>query len=78
MTTEYNLRKKFQRNNLKGTVQRDFFTPIFFTKRIILVSINMPKSDFEICRILVELFVLELSKNRLPVVNDCGESKTEP
>jgi hypothetical protein len=38
----------------------------------------MPKSDFEICRILVELFVLELSKNRLPAVNDNGESKTEP
>ncbi len=44
---------------LKGTVQRDFFTPVFFTKRIILVSRDMPKSDFEICRILVELFELE-------------------
>ncbi len=48
---------------LKGTVQRDFLTPVFFTKRIILVSKDVPKSDFEICRILVELFVLELSKN---------------
>jgi hypothetical protein len=63
---------------LKGTVQRDFLTPVFFTKRIILVSIDIPKSDLEICRTLVELFVLELSKNRLLAVNDRGESKTEP
>ncbi len=26
----------------KGTVQRDFLTPVFFTKRLILVSIDMP------------------------------------
>jgi hypothetical protein len=50
---------------LKRTVQRDFLTPVFFTKLIILVSIDMPKNDFEICQILVELFVLKLSKNRL-------------
>ncbi len=62
---------------LKGQSNEIFYSR-FFTKLIILVSINMPKSDFEICRILVELFVLELSKNRLPAVDDCGESKTEP
>jgi hypothetical protein len=67
---------------LSNVTKRDsptrFFTPVFFTKRIIQVSIGMPKSDFKICRILVELFVLKLSKNRLPAVNDSGESKTEP
>jgi hypothetical protein len=40
---------------LKGTVQRDFLTPVFFTKQLILVSIDMPQSDFEIFRILTEL-----------------------
>jgi hypothetical protein len=63
---------------LKGTVQRDFLTPVFFTKRLILVSIDMPPSDFEIFRILRELFVLKLLKNRLPAVNYSEESKTEP
>jgi hypothetical protein len=62
----------------KGTVQRDFLTPIFFTKRLILVSIDMPQSNFEIFRILTELFVLKLFKNRLPAVNYSEESKTEP
>jgi hypothetical protein len=41
-----------------------------------MVSIDMPKIDFEICRILVELFVLKLSKKQLSAVNDSGESKT--
>jgi hypothetical protein len=35
----------------------------------------MPNSDFKICRIFLELFVLKLSKNQLPAVNDSGESK---
>jgi hypothetical protein len=47
-----------------------FFYSRFFTKRI------MPKSGFKICWILAELFVLKLSENRLPAVNDNGESKT--
>ncbi len=47
---------------IKGTVQRDFSTPIFFTKRLVLVSIDIPKSDFEFCQIFMELFVLEISK----------------
>jgi hypothetical protein len=63
---------------LKGTVQRDFLTPVFFTKRLILVSIDMPQSDFEIFRILTELFVLKLLKNQLPAINYSEESKTEP
>ncbi len=58
---------------LKGTVQRDFSTPVFFTKRLVLVSIDMPKSDFEFCQIFVELFVLKISKYRLPAVTDSGE-----
>ena len=44
----------------KGTVQRDFLTPVFFTKRLILVSIDMPQSDFEIFRIFAELFELKI------------------
>ncbi len=45
-----------------GTVQRDFSTPIFFTKRLVLVSIDMPNSDFKFCQLFVELFVLKKSK----------------
>ncbi len=63
---------------LKGTVQRDFLTPVFFTKRLVLVSIDMPRSDFEIFRIFAELFVLKLLKNQLPAFNYSEESKTEP
>jgi hypothetical protein len=48
---------------LKGTVQRDFLTPVFFTKRLTLVSIDMLKSDFEICRIFAELLILKLSQS---------------
>ena len=64
--------------DIKGTVQRDFSTPFFFTKRLVLVSIDMPKSDFEFCQIFVELFVLKISKYRLPAVTDNGESKIQP
>ncbi len=54
----------FQQENqsIKGTVQRDFFTSVFFTKRLVVVSIDMPKSDLEFCQIFVELFVLKISK----------------
>jgi hypothetical protein len=52
----------FPKDFFKGTVQRDFSTPVFFTKRLVLVSIDMPKSDFEFCQIFVELFVLRISK----------------
>ncbi len=49
-------------DHVKGTVQRDFSTPGFFTKRLVLVSLDKPKSDFEFCQIFVELFVLKISK----------------
>jgi hypothetical protein len=45
---------------LKGTVQRDFFTPVFFIIRILLVPLDMPRSDFEFVRIFVEIFVFEI------------------
>ncbi len=48
--------------DIKGTVQRDFLTLVFFTKWLILVSIDKPKSDFEIFRIFAELFELKLLK----------------
>jgi hypothetical protein len=60
---------------LKETVQRDFFTPVFFIKRLVLVSIDMPKSDFEIYRIFVELFVPNYQRIGLPTVNDIGSQK---
>jgi hypothetical protein len=59
---------------LKGTVQRDFLTFVFFTKQLILVSTDMPKSDFKIFQMFAELFVLKW----LPAVNYSEESKTEP
>ncbi len=64
--------------SLKGTVQRDFSPPVFFAKWLVLVSIDMPKSDFQFCQIFVELFVLKISKYRLPAVTDSGESKIQP
>ncbi len=70
--------EKKQFKYFKGTVQRDFLTPVFFTKWLILVSIDMHQSDLEIFRILKELFVLKLLTNRLPAVNYSKESKTEP
>jgi hypothetical protein len=45
---------------LKGTVQRDFLTLFLFTKWLILVSVDMPKSDFKIFRIFAESFELKL------------------
>jgi hypothetical protein len=54
--------RAFQCYYFKGTVQRDFLTPVFFTKRLVLVSIDMPKSDFEFCQIFVEFFVVKISK----------------
>jgi hypothetical protein len=63
---------------IKGTVQRDFSTTVFFTIRLVLVSIDMPKSDFEFCPIFVELFVLKISNYRLPAVTDSRESKIQP
>jgi hypothetical protein len=63
---------------IKGTVQREFSTPDFFTEQLALVSIDIPKSDFEFCQIFMELFVLKISKYWLPAVTDSGESKIQP
>jgi hypothetical protein len=52
------LAKKWS-DKLKGTLQRDFLTPVFFTKRLILVSIDIPESDFKIFQIFVESFELK-------------------
>ncbi len=62
---------------IKVTVQRDFVTPVFCIKRLILFSIGMPKSYFEFFRIFVESLVLKVSKIQLPAVTDNGESKIE-
>jgi hypothetical protein len=40
----------------------------FFIIRLILVSIDMPKSDFEFGRIFMELFVLKIQKKDSPLV----------
>jgi hypothetical protein len=64
--------------DIKGTVQRRDFDFRFFIKRLILVPIDTPKSDFGFCRIFVELFVFEIPRNRLPAIIDSGESKIEP
>jgi hypothetical protein len=55
-----------------------FFDSCFFIKRLVLVSIDMPNSDFEMFFKFSWLFVLKLSKNLLPAVNEMGESKIEP
>jgi hypothetical protein len=47
---------------LKGQSNEIFLLP-FFIKRIVLVLIDIPKSDFELCRIFKHLFVLKISKN---------------
>ncbi len=60
--TQGTLKSTMCSNDIKGTVQRDFSTPVFFTKRLVLVPIDMPKSNFEFCQIFVELFVLKISK----------------
>jgi hypothetical protein len=41
---------------LKGIVQRNFLLPFFPLKRLILVLIDMARSDFNSCRIFMELF----------------------
>jgi hypothetical protein len=53
-------------SQLKGTVSRDFSSPVFFIKQFLLVPMGMPSSDFEFFRIFVELFVFVLDS---PVVN---------
>jgi hypothetical protein len=55
----------------------DFLTPVFFMKRLTLVLIDMPRSDFEKksqFRGVIRILNIEKSP---PAVNDSGESKTE-
>ncbi len=40
-----------------------FLTFVFFIKRLILVPIDMPEIDFELCRIFAEFFIFEMYKN---------------
>jgi hypothetical protein len=54
-------RENYDLNSLKGQ-SNEIWTPVFFTKRLVLVSIDMSESDFEFCQIFVELFVLKISK----------------
>ncbi len=56
----------------KGTVQRDFFTPVFFIIRLLLVPLDMPRSDFEFVRIFVEIFVFEIDS---PLAMTVGSQK---
>jgi hypothetical protein len=53
-------------DKLKGRVQRDFLTPVFFTTRPILVLIDITKSDFKIFQIFAELFELKSFKKLTP------------
>jgi hypothetical protein len=64
-------------DRLKGTVQRDFWPPVFSMKWLIMMPIDTPKSDFEFCRIFVVIRI-QNSKNGLPTIIKSGESKIEP
>jgi hypothetical protein len=54
---------------LKGTVSRDFSSPVFFIKQLLLVPKGMPRNDFEFFRKFVELFVFVIDS---PVMNTPG------
>jgi hypothetical protein len=62
---------------LKGQ-SNEIFDSRFFKKWLILIPIDTRKSDFEFCRIFVELSVFEIPRNWLPNIIDSGESKIEP
>jgi hypothetical protein len=59
----------------KETVQRDFLTPVFVTKRLILVSIDMPKSDFEIVKFSRSYLYLNYQKIDSPLSIKAGSLK---
>jgi hypothetical protein len=42
-------------NVVKGQSNEIFYSCFFFIKQLILVPKDMPKSDFEFCRIFMEL-----------------------
>ncbi len=58
-----------QKNILKGSVSRDFFTLVFFIKHLLLVSLDTPRQDFEIVRIFEELFEFVINS---PVYSQWG------
>ncbi len=53
----------------KGTVSRDFSSPVFFIKQLLLVPKGMPRNDFEFFRKFVDLFVFVINS---PVMNTPG------
>jgi hypothetical protein len=54
---------------VKGRVSRDFSSPVFFIKQLLLVPMGMSRNDFEFFRIFVELFVFVIDS---PVMNTPG------
>jgi hypothetical protein len=60
---------------LKGQYIEIFKIP-FFIKQFTLVQLDMPRIEFELCRIFVEIFVYEILKNQLHIVKE--EWKIEP
>jgi hypothetical protein len=52
----------------KGTQYNEIFGSCFFIKRLILIPTHMPRNDIEFRRIFVDLFVLGIQKNRLPLM----------
>ncbi len=55
--------------NLKGTVSRDFSSPVFFLKQFLLVPIYTSRNYFEFFQIFVELFLFVFDS---PVMNTPG------
>jgi hypothetical protein len=49
--------RRHQHHLLKGTVSRDFSSPVFLTKQLLLVPMGMPRNDFDFLKIFFEIFV---------------------
>ena len=50
-------------------MSRDFLSPVFFIKQLLLVPVDMPRNDFEFVRIFVEIFEFVIDS---PVMNTPG------
>jgi hypothetical protein len=62
---------------LKGTVQRDFFTPVFSLHDLSWSQyMYIPRKDVQFRRIFVELFVFEIPINQLPAEFEYTNSKS--
>jgi hypothetical protein len=73
----------YKHGMLKGTVSRDFSSPVFFIKKFLLVPMGMCRNDFKFFRIFVDLFVFgdEYTREsiRIPEVRQfCQTSITCP